>query len=67
MVRALCNNLPSFCVGFTSECVQMHGFSASHPSQECMAPPQECVGDDISFTTLASKHDALSGNSALSS
>lgn len=22
-----------------------------------MAPPQECVGDDISFTILASKHD----------
>lgn len=26
------------------------------------APAQECVGDDISFTILASEHDTLSGN-----
>lgn len=64
VISALCNNLPSFCMGFT---FKMHGFPASHPGQECVSPPQECVGDDISFTVLASKHDTLSGNNALSS
>lgn len=64
VISALGNNSPSFGMGFTFE---MHGFPASHPGQERMSPPQECVGGDISFTVLASKHDTLSGNNALSS
>ena len=68
MIRALCNNWPSFFMGFIFECLQMFDFSAKQPSgQEQDGPSTGMCRWWHFFHILASKHDTLSGNNVLSS
>lgn len=67
--RSPCNNWPSFCVGLYMR-VSTDAWlfcQTAILAKNRTAPPLECVGGDISFTTLASKPDTLSANNALSS